>query len=599
MKKEQLHNEYLRAAEDFRSKEANEDKMLLLLSVLRLVCFAGGVLAVISLSANHHPLMAIISALFFVILFLLLLRFFSQHSDNKELAARLTLINQNEARALSGDISKFRSGNQFIDNQHDFSFDTDLFGEDSLFQYLNRTATGFGEEALARWLSDPYILTYDLQKRQEIISELAGRKKLRHEFLAAGMKVPIDNDHATDLVRWLNEEAGLKLRKRILIFLLPSLTIFSLVLFAAGVLYYSVPVIFILVNLGYVSTGLKKTNSVHRLVSGKYEWLSSLDRLLTVFGNESFSSGYLSDIQNELKGKDLSAAASVRKLGKIIHGFDSRLNMLAGFALNGLLLWDYHCIRKLAEWKSVNRMKFEGWLQKIAEIDAYSSLANFAYNNEDYAWPSISADGAVINTRALGHPLIPDEKRICNNFSVERRGRICIITGANMAGKSTFLRTVAVNYILAMTGAPVCAVSFEFTPVKLFTSMRTTDSLSGNESYFYAELKRLRNLRAKIIEDESVFFILDEILKGTNSADKALGSRLFLDILIHHGATGLMATHDISLAALEREHPESVFNMCFEIEIDGESIMFDYRLQKGITQKMNAAILMRQMGILD
>jgi hypothetical protein len=599
MKKEELRDQYLREAEESRTRAAKEESVLLLISVLRLVCFLAGLSLVVFLAANHEPVPAFVSALVFIVAFLFLLSAYSQHSYNKELASNLASINQNEAEALSGDLSKFRDGGRFINNQHEFSYDIDLFGRDSLFQYLNRTVTAYGEETLAGWLSDPFALSPELHRRQEIIRELSDHRSLRQHFMAAGMKVPVDRDHATDLVMWLKGKNAFSPARSILIFLLPALTIIALLLLAAGALHYSVAVVLVLVNLGYVSSGLKDTNAIHRMVSGKYEWLSSLSGLLTVFGKERFVSPFLSAMQDELSGEDFSAAASVRKLGKIIQRFDSRLNMIAGFTLNGLLLWDYHCIRKLEQWKTENREKFTGWLQLTAEIDAYSSLANYAYNNGDYAWPAISEKGAVIEATGLGHPLIPEEKRICNDFSVPGAGKICIITGANMAGKSTFLRTVAANLILAMSGSPVCAASFEFKPVKLFTSMRTTDSLSGNESYFYAELKRLRALRTEITGDKSVFFILDEILKGTNSADKALGSKLFLEKLITMGSAGMIATHDISLADLEKSHPGSVLNMCFEIEIDGEKISFDYKLREGITRKMNAALLMRQMGILD
>jgi DNA mismatch repair ATPase MutS len=242
---------------------------------------------------------------------------------------------------------------------------------------------------------------------------------------------------------------------------------------------------------------------------------------------------------------------------------------------------------------------FPSWLDILGRIDAYSSLGNYAFNNEEFAYPVRSDSGMIFSAGSLGHPLIDGNRRVCNDFTIENKGNICIITGANMAGKSTFLRTVAVNYILGMTGAPVCAASMVFTPVKLFTSMRTTDSLSGNESYFYAELKRLRNLKERIESGEPVFFILDEILKGTNSADKTMGSKMFIRKMILMKGTGMIATHDISIGDLENEYPENIFNMCFEIEIAGETINFDYKLNKGITRKMNAALLMKQMGILD
>jgi DNA mismatch repair ATPase MutS len=234
----------------------------------------------------------------------------------------------------------------------------------------------------------------------------------------------------------------------------------------------------------------------------------------------------------------------------------------------------------------------------IGQVDAYISLGNYAFNNPGFAYPVISSEGIVLSANNLGHQLIDENKRVCNNFSIGKRGTVCIISGANMAGKSTFLRTVAVNYILGMIGAPVCADEMSFLPSKIFTSMRTIDSLSHNESYFYAELRRLSLLKKMIENGEPVFFILDEILKGTNSEDKSTGSKLFLQRIIENSATGLIATHDTSLGKLESVYP-TVINKCFEIEIQGEKIKFDYKLQDGVTKKMNAVFLMKQMGILD
>lgn len=235
----------------------------------------------------------------------------------------------------------------------------------------------------------------------------------------------------------------------------------------------------------------------------------------------------------------------------------------------------------------------------LGQVDAFISLGNFSFNNSSYIFPSVSEETIIFSASKLGHPLIKSSERVSNDFDIPGNGSIYIITGANMAGKSTFLRTMAINYILAMAGAPVCANSLNFRPVKLFTSMRTSDSLSNHESYFYAELKRLRLLKTHVDNSEPVFFILDEILKGTNSLDKTLGSKLFIKRLIESGGTGLVATHDISLSEMEAEYPGKIYNKCFEVEIDGENIRFDYILRDGVTHKMNAALLMKQMGILD
>jgi DNA mismatch repair ATPase MutS len=343
---------------------------------------------------------------------------------------------------------------------------------------------------------------------------------------------------------------------------------------------------------------IKKVNRIHILVSQKQVFLSSIEQMIKSFEKEEFTSSMLTSIRGRIFSGEGSVAGKIKELNNLISMFDARLNMLVGFALNGLLMWDFHCISRLEKWRSSAASDLPAWLNLLGEVDGLNSLANYTYNNPYHSFPQAVNEGTVLEASGMGHPLLAEELRVNNDFSVKKKGQVIIITGANMAGKSTFLRTVAVNMLLAMAGAPVCAAAMKLFPMKLFTSMRTTDSLSHNESYFYAELKRLRTLKERLEKSENVFFILDEILKGTNSTDKSLGSKLFLRRLIELGATGLIATHDISLGEMETEFPGNVVNKCFEIEIDGENISFDYILRDGITRKMNAGVMMKQMGIV-
>jgi hypothetical protein len=437
--------------------------------------------------------------------------------------------------------------------------------------------------------------------RQEAIKELASKDKWRHEFMATGMKIPLEKDEISGLLRWI-EERPLTVSsslKKLLIFVLPVSACASLLLMITAILPYKIFVLIFLINLFFIAGGLKKINEIHNALTKKYNFLTSIKRLLLTFEKEIFVSPVLNNIKSNTSGERASASDSIRELGRLIRSFDSRSNMLVGFVLNGLFLWDYQSVYRLEKWKSKYHTLFPLWLDMVGQVDAYISLGNYAYNNPDFAFPVKSDNLIVFSAKKLGHQLIDENKRVCNDFILGKKGTVCIISGANMAGKSTFLRTVAVNYILAMTGAPVCVSEMSFIPQKLFTSMRTIDSLSENESYFYAELKRLAMLKHRIEEGDPVFFILDEILKGTNSADKSAGSKLFLQRIIQNEGTGLIATHDTSLGNLESDWPGTIVNKCFEIEIDGENIRFDYKLQDGITQKMNAVFLMKQMGILD
>jgi DNA mismatch repair ATPase MutS len=600
MKNDILKENYLGSADFYRSLEKREERLVVLVSFLRLFAFLGGVIVIwigftISISAG------ILLIVTFVILFLFLLKLFSEYSEKKEFLGNLVHINKNEADALSGNLSAFDTGSSYVDMKHPFSFDIDLFGVSSIFQYLNRTVTGYGRDILAGWLSDPFKLSEELILRQEAIKELASKEKWRQTFLASGMKAPLERNEISGLLKWTEERAVISASsvKKFFLLILPAVAIVSLLLLITGILSYEVFVSVFLINLLYVATGLKKTNEIHNVLSRKFSFLTSMHSLLCVFEEESFNSSLLNEIKLNISGKSSSAAFSVNKLGRLIQSFDTRINMIVGVILNGLLLWDYQCIIRLEKWKSEYRPFFPLWLEMIGQADAYISLANYAFNNQDFAYPCLADDNNVFSAKNLGHQLIDDSKRVCNNFSLGKKGTVCIISGANMAGKSTFLRTIAVNYILAMCGAPVCATEMNFKPGMLFTSMRTMDSLSSNESYFYAELRRLSILKSRIESGDPIFFILDEILKGTNSADKSKGSELFIQKIVENGGTGLIATHDTSLGNLENEYPGVVINKCFEIEIDGDIIRFDYKLQDGITRKMNAVFLMKQMGILD
>jgi hypothetical protein len=600
MKTENISEKYLSAAKSFRFLGEREERYLLLLSILRFLSFTGGII-LICFGFSESLLLGSLTVIIVTALFFHLLKLYSEHSEKKDYFKNLTAINQDEAKALSGDLSAFEAGNSYIDAGHDFSNDVDLFGTSSLFQYLNRTVTGYGRDILAEWLSDPYALSPELISRQEVILELAEKGNWRHEFMASGMKKPLEKSNISGLLEWMGETSFIISSpvKKILIYFLPAAAIISLLLVGMGILNYPVFTFIFLVNLIYVATGLKKTNGIHRISFLKYDYLYSLDRLLKSFESESFTSERLNDIKLNISGKGVSAINSIKRLSRLIHAFDSRLNILVGFILNGLFLWDYQCIFRLEKWKSGYKNLFPVWLEMLGQVDAYISLGNYAYNNPGFVYPVKSDKSNIFSVKSIGHQLIDKNKRVCNDFRIERQGTIFIISGANMAGKSTFLRTIAVNYILAMNGAPVCAEEMKIYPLKLFTSMRTTDSLSNNESYFYAELRRLKTLKSMIEVGEPVLFILDEILKGTNSADKSQGSKLFLEKLVELGGTGLIATHDTSLGDMEKDYPGKIINKCFEIEIEGETIKFDYKLQNGITQKMNAAFLMEQMGILD
>jgi len=582
----------------YRSILDKTGKRLLYLSLLRLFDFIAGIVLLVLLW-KISQLAAAGAFLVSIILFIILLKRYSVQSFKKTFYENLVLINEKELNGLNDDHSGFDGGDEYIDQHHDFSHDIDLFGKDSLFQYLNRTFTGRGKNIFAGWLMEPLILSNKLGERQDAIKELAGLVRWRHEFNAYGMMGITDESTLNDFVNWLKEEPVYLTNRiyKVIRFLMPAITIILFALAVSSILHYSIFIFFFLINLGIISINLRQINNIHAKFSRKHSMFKTLSNLIIHFEGHKFNSVYINDLQKVLSAGGSLASNSMVRLSKILQAFDNRLNMLMAVPLNGFLLWDIQCINRLEAWKKSASDLVPQWFHNLGQADALCSLANFGFNNANYCYPVLSDGKEYISSRKLGHPLIPEKTRICNDFIISRKGEINIITGANMAGKSTFLRTVAVNMILAMTGAPVCADEFAFTQCNVYSSMRTTDSLSDSESYFYAELKRLRVLKERLEKNESIFFLLDEILKGTNSEDKSKGSRLFIEKIIKYDATGIVATHDILLGKLGNTH-DSIRNRCFEIEIDGDEVKFDYILREGMTTKMNAAILMRQMGII-
>jgi DNA mismatch repair ATPase MutS len=305
----------------------------------------------------------------------------------------------------------------------------------------------------------------------------------------------------------------------------------------------------------------------------------------------------LQKLQGNLSGNTQSATESVRKLSKISAAFDYRLNLLMGIILNIFLLWDLLQLIRLERWKYRHSQELEIWFQALYQIDELNSFAGFAFNHPESVYPDFSIQDFEIHAANAKHPFIERSKSVGNPIIINGMKDFQVITGANMAGKSTYLRTVGVNLLLGMTGAPVLADSFRFKPTPVFTSIRTSDSLQDGESYFFAELKRLKQLIDLLETDTQMFIILDEILRGTNSADKRKGSKSLIRQLLKLGASGMIATHDLALGELAEDFPNNIQNKRFEVEIVNGDLHFDYKLKDGISRNLNATFLMKKMGI--
>jgi hypothetical protein len=565
-------------------------------SLVRLLSFSATIFLLVKLlSINLY--IAIGSALAAFSILLLFVNRSLKISSRKRLLEELLDINISEINALKQDFGDFDGGQPNIDPEHPYTSDLDIFGDRSLFQYLNRTSIARGRECLADWLSHPAEPDIILE-RQRAVAELTDMLDWRQEFYACGRLSRETEQDYDALITWLSTRPmmlGSRFYRSLLV-LLPVLTLSSLAL-VSWLIPWNIPVTFILIQLGLVGWNLRRINHHHNQVSRKYELLVKYADLIRIAEGEKFESARLQALQEELRSDGKSVGQKLRSLARIVVDFDRRLNMIMGGVLNGLLLWDLQCILRLEKWKEKSARELPGWFAVLGEFEALNSLAGFRFNVPESVFPIPDPGGAIILAASLSHPLIPPGENIPNDISIEHFGQFMLITGSNMAGKSTFLRTVGVNLVLAAAGAPVMAQNMQFRPTDIFTSMRVRDSLSSRESTFYAELKRLRKIIEIHNKGQQSLVLLDEILKGTNSRDKHFGSEMFIRQLIELNSAGLIATHDLELSILETEFPENIKNYCFEVQIDNQEFIYDYKLRSGVCQTMNATELMKKMGI--
>jgi hypothetical protein len=567
-------------------------------SVINRVSTARLIIALLALAGIHFSIQSTVYVLpFFLLLaiFVALVRWHSHLFSEKEQLESLVAVNKNEIASLNGDYTAQPQGHEFAQSLHAYASDLDIFGEFSLFQYLNRACTAAGKEMLAGRLLFPLAAADNILQVQEAIREMRQQIEFRQDLQATGMNIKDTRDDRTRLREWAAHPYLLFSNTlfRFLLVLLPLLTIAS-----AGLSFFLVaakPVAIWLVLTQWTITGFyfKRVSVFHDYVSRKKEVLEHYARLLKVINGQKFESKILSEIQSTTH----RAEAKVSKLGSLMNALDARLNFMTSLVLNALLLYDLQCVYRLEKWKAKNAAHLETWLDAISTMEVMNSFATYAYNNSTYCSALIS-EKCGIQAVNMAHPLLSEHERVSNSVSIGAPQAVFIITGANMAGKSTFLRTLGVNLVLALNGAPVCAQEFTCPVIALRTGMRTTDSLKDHQSYFYAELQRLKVMVEELRSGKPLLILLDEILKGTNSTDKLSGSIALVKQLLQYKCLAVLATHDLALGELEKEFPNQVINYHFEPTIEGDQLSFDYRLKRGIAEKMNATFLMRKMGIV-
>jgi hypothetical protein len=543
---------------------------------------------------NHNNYLLITGSVISIVFFLYFVSLHKRKSDEREKTRAIIEINQNEIKALKGDYSTFYDGTEFLDPEHEFTYDLDIFGPKSVYQFICRCCTLKGRQSLAsRFLNSPFDEQIVYLNR-EIHKELSTYPEFLQNYLSTGNIIEEKKEDEIQLRLWLDKDKKvLPAFTLLLAFILMASNTVLLIssAFVPGIFNYLI--ITILMSWLFYGTFLGPINRYHSEIGKKQEIIKKYYRLSKTLLTQQFENPELKSNSNTVS----QATVKVKHLERLMDFFDTRLNLFAGVILNSVFLLDFHLIFLLEKWRKENRDILKRFFDIHAETDAYISGAMFLFNHPDYIFPIISENG--LSAKATGHPLIKPGKCIVNDFEFEKEENIIIITGANMAGKSTFLRTLGVNLILAGSGFPVMASDFRFEICPVITGMRTTDSIAESESYFFAELKRLKRIMDRLRNNEKLYVFLDEILKGTNSIDKHKGSEELLKNISEFRSKVFIATHDLDLGKLEKTYPDSIRNYHFESFVENNELRFDYKIRKGVAVNMNASFLLRKMNILN
>lgn len=530
-----------------------------------------------------------------VVLFALLVKRHTTQFEKLVHLKHLRAIQDEELASLEGDVSSQPDGQAFIDIHHPYSHDLDVFGRGSLFQHLNRCRTSGGMQRLAARLQEradnqEVILTW-----QEAARELAEMSDFRHNVQALTRQISEDANDRRQLELWLNNDPFFRNSAwyRIALVVMPAITValVATAFFVDGLT--GTALLAAAFQWTFHALHLKRVNAYHGYISGRKNTLARYGLLLQTIGATGFRTPFMQNIGATAH----SGHGAVTQLATLVNALDARMNMMMNLLVNTLFLYDLQCVFRLEQWRKENRNHLFNWIDALYETEVIASMGTFSFNHPHFVFPIIQND-RVFEARNLGHPLLHEKERITNDFTMDEDRSIHIITGANMAGKSTFLRAIGVNVVLALAGAPVCASEMRCPLIDLRSGMRTADSLQDHQSYFYAELDRLKSIMDELRTGKPLLILLDEILKGTNSNDKQAGSFALVRQLVDQPCLALIATHDLALGVLEEQYPQRILNFSFEPRIDNDQLMFDYKLRRGVAQKMNATFLMKKMGIL-
>ena len=555
-------------------------------------------LVAVVINFGYHWAIGVFAALP-VLGFLVLLKRQVRVQEELNYTEKLLFIFQNEVDLIITGRQKYDAGTVFADESHPYSSDLDIYGPSSLYALINRSNTIEGMQLLAASLGSP-VNTGHLMARQEAITELkqdimktfhfrAGLQNHKPEQLEV-IKYKMVNDMAEDVKFTRNPVL------RVYTSAVPFISAAFLIIgYIYGGVTWSFMGLFTLFNWCTLAYYGKKIAILKTAFSGSSVLLTAISGTVKWTEEVHWKSSYIKDLfAGDLQKAELSK--QIKALSGIVNAFDAGLNMFIGPILNGLMLWNLRQAIRMEKWYFQWASSLIAALHTISQLEELISFATLAHNEPDWVNPDF-APSFHFEAQELGHPLIGNSKRVVNDYQFEKQPAVDIVTGSNMAGKSTFLRTVGINMVLAFAGAPVCAKQMTTSVFNMLTYMRIKDSLNDQTSTFKAELNRLKMILEGVKILPHPLVLIDEMLRGTNSKDKFLGSKVFIQEMIKGTTPALFATHDLALSEMVNTYPSEVRNYHFDIQLTAGEMNFDYRLKHGACKTFNAALLLKEIGL--
>ena len=592
---EEKINFYEERIKSKKSEITSLNKSYNTISFLRILTIISAIGFLYYCYTKSSMLFAVILLVLHIILFLFLIKVHEKIYVNREKVKGFIELNEDEIKRINGQWKDFDDkGNEFLDSKHPFINDLDIFGKNSLFQWINNTKTIYGRERLKSLLMIKNLpKKEEIIKRQESLDELAKKIEFRQELISS-LKSDDSKNNETFLASWVKEKnsKNLSLLFNTIRIGMPIVNLFIIVSVTLNLTTW--PTIFIFLGISFyllkfigkeVKDGLIIFEDLKQKIKGYV-------KAIKVIENEEFEAGALNELKSNLKSNKTLASENLFELEKITSWLYDRNNAFY-IIFNCIFLWDYQMVRRLERWRNKNKDNFNEYMKTLAEFEAMSSLGSLIFNNPSWTKPNITED--VLSGKNLSHPLLGSEA-VGNDFYMDNKKRVLLITGSNMSGKSTFLRTIGFNMVLSYLGLNVQGKEFNVPIFNIYTCMRTGDDLEENISSFYSEILRVKSIVSGAKNNERIFFLLDEIFKGTNSIDRHEGAMVLIKQLLKGETLGLVSTHDLELCDMEKGNKE-IMNYHFREYYENNKIRFDYKIREGISNTRNAKYLMKMAGI--